>query len=79
MLTSARSVGRQGTKKRRAFDAAKLDSHAASIDLLVALRPAVSIGEPDNGRIACAWAEQARCELGRKIVANDEFRLNTSV
>ena len=79
MLTGARSVGRQGTKKGRAFDAAKLDSHAARVDLLVTLRPAESIGKPDNGRIAGTGAKQARCELGRKIVANDEFRFDTTV
>ena len=79
MLTSARPVGRQGTKKDRAFDAAKLDSHAARVDLLVTLPPAESIGKPDNSRIAGTGAKQARCVLGRKIVANDEFRSNTTV
>src|SRR5258705_11180337 len=73
MLTSARSVGRQGTKKGRAFDAVKLDSHAASIDPPVALRPAVTIEEPDNGRIVFARADQARRELARSTVAHEDF------
>src|SRR6266478_3095118 len=79
MLAGARSVRCQGTKKGSRVDAAKLDGHAATIDLLVTLRPADSIGKPDNGRISGTGAKQARCELGRKIVANDEFRFNTSV
>lgn len=79
MLTGARPVGCQGTEKGRGVDLAKLDGHAASVDAPVALRRALSIGEPDNRRIAGTRAKQTSCELGRKVVANDEFRIDTAV